>query len=453
MKRFAAWLLLSALVLVPAAPLQAAPLPFPDMEWTWYRTREAVDYLKNASVIGGYSDGTFRPKETINRAEFLKIVFAGKSGAPAPGTNCFSDVPADAWYAPYICAAKNRKVVHGYADGSFKPETPVNTAEALKILLLAYGRKLEDALGEKWYEPYVAELDRTDVLPRSSYIPWDPLTRERAADLLWRVLRYDEDRIQPSLSPGCGKAPPHSAPATVTVNGVERSFLLTVPKDYKSHDPYPLIVAFHGRTNPNTMVRQYFGLDRSATDSFVAYPAAISNGKGSFSWADGGDKGLNVRDVKLFDAIVEELALRYCIDMDAIRTVGHSLGAWMANTVACARGGAVQASATIGGDGVQGDCPGPAAALVSHNPKDNLAPYDASVRERDLRLKENGCPGTVANDDAKDSLNCVTYTNCTSGTVVWCPHTVDTDERGQFYPHTWPKAFTARIKSFFSSLR
>lgn len=442
---------LLAAILLPSVA-QAAPMPFPDMEWTWYRTREAVDYLKNTGVIGGYPDGTFRPKDTINRAEFLKIVFAGKSGDPAPATNCFTDVPADAWYAPYVCAAKNRQVVNGYADGSFKPDTPVNTAEALKILLLAYGRHLEDAAGERWYEPYVAELDRTGLMPRTSYIPWDPLTRERAADLLWRVLRYDQDRILPNLSPGCGKAQPNTPPSTVTVNDQERSFLLTMPKNYQSHDPYPLIVAFHGRTNPNDRVRSYYGLDRHATDSFIAYPAAISNGKGSFSWADPGDKGVNVRDVKLFDAIVEELALNYCLDMDKIRTVGHSLGAWMANTVACARGGAVQASATIGGDSIIANCPGPAAALLSHNPDDTLAPYNSTVRARDLRLEENACTSIVVNDDARDSLNCVTYTGCTAGVVVWCPHDIDTDERGQYYPHTWPKAFTTRLIQFFKSL-
>ncbi len=453
MQRLAARLLLVAIGLVAAAPAIAAPLPFPDMEWTWYRTREAVDYLRTAGVISGYPDGTFRPRDTINRAEFIKIVFAGKGGNAPSTTNCFTDVPADAWYAPYVCAAKNRKVVNGYRDGSFRPEEPVNTAEALKMLLLAYGRDLSDDTGEQWYEPYVAELDRTGILPRSSFLPWEPLTRERAADLLWRVLRYDQERIQPSLSPGCGKAPPKSAPTTVIVNEVERSFLLTLPKEYKSHDPYPLIVAFHGRTNPNTMVRQYFGLDRSMIDSFIVYPAALSNGKGAFSWADPADKGLNIRDVKLFDAIVEELALNYCLDMDEIRTVGHSLGAWMANTVACARGGIVQASATVGGDGVLGDCPSPAAALVSHHPKDTLAPYDATVRQRDLRLQENGCPQNPVSDGAADGLNCVTYAGCTAGPVVWCPHSVDTDERGEYYPHTWPKSFTARIKAFFGSLR
>ncbi len=451
MHRIVASALLSAIILPLTA--HAAPLPFPDMEWTWYRTREAVDYLKNTGAIGGYPDGTFRPKDTINRAEFLKIVFAGKSGTPAPAANCFTDVPADAWYAPYVCAAKNRQVVNGYADGSFKPETPVNTAEALKILLLAYGRDLEDAPGERWYEPYVAELDRTGLLPRISFIPWDPLTRERAADLLWRVLRYDKDRIVPNLSPGCGKAEPSAVPSTVTVNGVERSFLLTVPRNYRSHDPYPLIVAFHGRTNPNDRVRSYYGLDRNITDSFIAYPAALSNGKGAFSWADPGDQGVNIRDVKLFDAIVERLANDYCIDMDKIRTVGHSLGAWMANTVACARGGVVQASATIGGDSILTNCPGPAAALISHNPKDTLAPYDATVRARDLRLEENACPGTVQNDDVQDSLNCVTYTNCVGGKVVWCPHIIDTDERGEYYPHTWPKAFTVKIVQFFGSFQ
>lgn len=436
-----------------SAPVFAAPVPFPDMTHTWYRYREAAQYLKDKDVLGGYPDGNFKPTETINRAELLKIVFKGRSDVVPVTRRCFSDVSPREWFAPYVCAAKNRDIVKGYPNGTFKPGEAVNFAEAVKIILNAYGHDVTESPGADWYKPYAAELEKLQIMPQHSYVPWAPLTRERAADLLWRVLRYEDERVIPRLSPGCNKAPPVMATGSVEVNGLRRDFLLTVPNGYVSHDPSPLIIAFHGRTNSNDQVRSYMRLDRTMTDSIIAYPAAIKNGNGTYSWADPGNKAYEIRDIAFFDAIVEKLASDYCIDMDRISVVGHSLGAWMANTIACVRGGAVMASATVGGDTVVTKCAGPAAAMIMHNPKDNLAPFSGAELVRKIRTEANSC-GWDTDNTGPSELSCVTHQGCASGNIVlWCPHTIDTDERGEFYPHTWPKGTATHIKAFLESIR
>lgn len=439
--------------LVQALPASAAPVPFPDMGRTWYRYREAVQYLKDKDVLGGYPDGNFKPLETINRAELLKIVFKGRSDVVPVSRRCFSDVNPNEWFAPYVCAAKNRGIVDGYRNGTFQPAEPVNFAEAVKIVLNAYGHDVTPSAGEDWYKPYAAELERLEIMPQHSYVPWAPLTRERAADLLWRVLRFEDDRIISRLSPGCLKAPPVMPAASVEVNGIRRDFITTVPSSYRNHDPSPLIIAFHGRTNSNEQVRSYMRLDRTATESIIAYPAAIKNDNGTYSWADPGNKAYEVRDIAFFDAMVEKLASDYCIDMDRISVVGHSLGAWMANTIACVRGGAVMASATIGGDSVVTKCAGPAAAMIIHNPKDNLAPFSGAESVRKLRTGTNFC-GWETEDTGPTELKCVTHKGCASGNdVVFCPHTIDTDERGKFYPHTWPRSAGEMIAEWLRGVK
>ena len=146
------------------------------------------------------------------------------------------------------------------------------------------------------------------VFPDFSYLPQDPLTRERAADLIWREVQHDSERVIANLSPGCGRSA--AQPTTsVMVNGVERSFLVTVPQNYVSHDASPLIVAFHGRTNSNEQVRSYFGLDKRADEFFIVYPAGVSNGKGAFSWADPGDTLSKTRDIAFFDEIIKTMAM------------------------------------------------------------------------------------------------------------------------------------------------
>lgn len=430
---------------------EAVTTPFPDMEGSWYRYQEAVAYLQEKEVIGGYDDGTFRPKDPVNRAEFLKIVFKGRGGNEPVGRRCFSDVNPRAWYAPFVCAAERRGIVNGYPDGTFKPDQPVNAAEAMKMIMLAYGKEINERPGEQWYETYASALDRLDILPRDAFLPWEDINRERAADLITRFVRHEEDRVIPNLSAGCGKVE-STAPSTVTVYGVERSFLLTVPTSRTSSDPKPLIIAFHGRTNSNEQIRAYYGLDRNASGYFIAYPAALKRDSGSFSWTDPNDKAGKLRDVALFDEIVKRLANDYCIDMDRIFVVGHSLGAWMANSVACIRGDVIRASATVGGDSVLTDCSGPAAALLMHNPNDNLASFSSAKKALDLRIKENACAReTIATEPS--SLKCVKHRDCDGGnTVVWCPHEINEDRRGSYYPHLWPDEMAQTIVTFFAGL-
>jgi len=443
----------SFLILSGSLPVAlAADPPFPDMATSWFRYSESVTYLRARGVIKGYDDGTFKPQNPINRAEFLKIVFHARSSTePVSGGGCFSDVPEDAWFAPFVCAAKRRGIIGGYPDGTFKPEQTVNIAEALKMVLQAYGTDVQEKPGEAWYEAYAQELDRNDVFPRHAYLPWENLSRQRAADLIARIVRHDEERIIPRLSEGCGKGLP-KAPSTVSVGGIERSFLLTVPENYAIHDPSPLVIAFHGRTNSNEQVRSYFKLDRELENYFIAYPAALQNENKTFHWSSPGDKANNLRDIAFFDAIVEDLSQNYCIDMDRIFVVGHSLGAWFANSVACIRGDVVRGSATVGGSSVITDCAGPSAAMIINNPDDALSPHKSAMQVRDMRLAENFCR-PEADAVSPESLLCQQHRGCDGGNpVVWCPHNQDKESGGTYYPHHWPRETAAAIGAFFDDL-
>lgn len=67
---------------------------------------------------------------------------------------------------------------------------------------------------------------------------------------------------------------PPEAPTTSVVNGVTRSYLTTIGNEYEPKKSVPLIVAFHGRTNSNTMVRQYYKLDRvTQGEAIIIYPS------------------------------------------------------------------------------------------------------------------------------------------------------------------------------------
>ena len=105
----------------------------------WYNN--AVSTLCNMGVIGGYADGTFRSDAPISRAEFAKIAVSFTQNNGSAVYNYFTDVKTTDWFAPYVTAAKDAGLIEGYSDGSFKPESKITRAEACAIVNRTLGRK------------------------------------------------------------------------------------------------------------------------------------------------------------------------------------------------------------------------------------------------------------------------------------------------------------------------
>ena len=105
----------------------------------WYNN--AVSTLCHMGVLGGYSDGTFRPNAPITRAEFAKIAVSFAQANGSAVYSYFTDVKTTDWFAPYVTAAKDSSLIEGYSDGSFKPENRITRAEACAIVNRVLGRK------------------------------------------------------------------------------------------------------------------------------------------------------------------------------------------------------------------------------------------------------------------------------------------------------------------------
>jgi hypothetical protein len=171
-----------------ASSSSRAPVYFSDVPRT-HPAFSAITSLYIRGVIGGYSDGTFRPRNSINRAEFLKILVAGFQSDEVRGEKkCFKDVSSE-WFAEYVCAAKRLGWIDGYPDGTFKPSQQINRAEAMKILVTAFGMDVSakhatpsDVRAGTWYRQYVARgvaLGIVDVT--TLFHPAENLTRADAA--------------------------------------------------------------------------------------------------------------------------------------------------------------------------------------------------------------------------------------------------------------------------------
>lgn len=161
---------------------------------------DAIFYLKNKGIINGYADGTFKPNNDVNRAELLKIIIEGMNLKPDVNefSECFKDIKTE-WFAPYICYAKSVRWVNGYPDGTFKPAQTVNKVEAIKILLNSQGIILPDSVEEKpfddvnindWFAPFVTKAKQLDILEETgpTFEPSKGMTRGSISENLYRLL-------------------------------------------------------------------------------------------------------------------------------------------------------------------------------------------------------------------------------------------------------------------------
>lgn len=119
-------------------PLSQVHAQFSDVSPA-YEHYTAISYLQEADILQGYSDGTFRPDTPVNRVEALKIILlANKTPLQRANTNrLFTDTPAGSWYEDYLYTAKNLGIVKGYDDGSFKPSQTVALVENLKMAFIS----------------------------------------------------------------------------------------------------------------------------------------------------------------------------------------------------------------------------------------------------------------------------------------------------------------------------
>ena len=163
---------------------------------------KAIELMSKKKIFEGYSDGTFRPYERINRAETAKVVvLALDYDIETNGYfgRQYNDTIANAWYAPYLEVAKRNNIATGYPDGSFRPASTINRVELLRIFLEANNLSLSSCspqpfddtpLGKDtdWYMKYACYAKYNGLMNgdySSKLYPAEAMTRGDVADLFY----------------------------------------------------------------------------------------------------------------------------------------------------------------------------------------------------------------------------------------------------------------------------
>ncbi len=159
---------------VPAVPASAAS--YRDTNKTNYE--KAVDALSDAGIINGYPDGTFKPENSISRAEISKMLSAvilngynEDDAAKADEStvhadirdttlmsengSAFKDVYSTSWSAPYIGVSSICGIVTGYTDNTFRPSKTITYNEITAMAVRACEYDMSKVTGA-WPANYVA---------------------------------------------------------------------------------------------------------------------------------------------------------------------------------------------------------------------------------------------------------------------------------------------------------
>ncbi len=212
---------------------------------------QAAANLREADVISGYPDGTFQPDRPVNRAELAKFLLLakGRNVDIKHNNGRFPDVKEGEWYVRYVIDAAELGIINGYPSGNFKPAQTVNTAEFLKMLVKTFDlpenlpQDFADVDSSTWFAPYVGNVPEWGLFPDRDPAFLEPsreMTRGEVAIALYRVMR-------PKLEVNNEGIVSHSGTTTISVRAENENPQLTMTYSGKTQEPVlPLYISVSG---------------------------------------------------------------------------------------------------------------------------------------------------------------------------------------------------------------
>lgn len=176
---------------------------------------------------------------------------------------------------------------------------------------------------------------------------------------------------------------------TITHDGMQRSYILYLPKSYAGNVPFPLVFNFHGYTS-NAQAQMNYGDFRPVADTgnfLVVHPqGTLFNG--NTHWNVGGwTLGSQTDDVDFTRVLIDSLSANYNIDMDRVYATGMSNGGFLSYLLGCQLSSKIAAVASVTGSMTPqtfSPCnPGhPMPSLQIHGTIDDVIPYGGNSFSR-----------------------------------------------------------------------
>ena len=161
-------LFVTVLVLVLAFNLCFAASKFSDVNGTKYEV--AVTKLNNDGVIDGFEDGTFKPQNSVTRAQLCKLLVEALDLKKANNVALtqFGDVSSTQWFYDYVKVAVDNGVIRGYEDATFRPNNDVKYSEMIAMIIRAMGKE-KSMTDTTWPTGYIKYASDYGLLSNVTY--------------------------------------------------------------------------------------------------------------------------------------------------------------------------------------------------------------------------------------------------------------------------------------------
>src|SRR5690554_2611208 len=124
-----------------SASATAANTEFSDVAYN-HKFRTEITWLADQQITTGYSNGTFKPQDSVSREAFAAFLYrlAGKPSVKLPSKSPFKDVPKSAQFYKEIVWLSNTGITNGWSDGTFRPKNKISREAVSAFLYRFEGR-------------------------------------------------------------------------------------------------------------------------------------------------------------------------------------------------------------------------------------------------------------------------------------------------------------------------
>jgi hypothetical protein len=108
-----------------------------------------IERMASRGIIGGYSDGTFRPGKFATRGQIAKIAANAAGFYEEVSGQTFTDVAPSSTFYEYVERMAGRGIIGGYSDGTFRPNNNATRGQTAKISSNAFFPDCESHTGKR----------------------------------------------------------------------------------------------------------------------------------------------------------------------------------------------------------------------------------------------------------------------------------------------------------------
>ncbi|MEC0227538.1 Ig-like domain-containing protein [Paenibacillus alba] len=174
------------------------PVKFSDTEVHWSAKEVAI--FSKLGIVDGYADGSFKPNGTITRAEFATLVVRAFSLQTGVSSGVTLKDTVGHWSNDSVQKLISNGFVDGYPDGSFKPDNTISRAEVISIVskLIDFSTTnkvatpvFEDVEGA-WNKDQILKAAESGIISGKDDTTFDPNAKSTRSEALVILLRAME---------------------------------------------------------------------------------------------------------------------------------------------------------------------------------------------------------------------------------------------------------------------